>query len=1548
MKKIWVLVLTIFVLKIATGQTYTMLQGSNGTKVTCSGTFVDGGGASGNYSSDQTSTITFCPSTPGQLIKVTFTSFNTQNATTGCWDYLDVWYGSTTTGTEDDRFCGNRPSFSITSLSPDGCITFRFTSDGSVTRAGWVATISCVTPCANPIAAIVNSSVANLCSTAPTVTVDGSPSTAPGSTVSRYEWNWGDGTTSNSTTPATSHTYTNPGVYLVRLAVRNSNFGVDPQGCRSTNAVTKIVKVMPTPDFTGTTSGPANINCGQSVTLNGSATSQTKVQVTPSIKSGIVKLPDGTGVSYISQLDFTGLFPPGAKVTAGCYPTVKFDLEHSFSADLDIELIAPTGQTVKLFDNHNNQGGVSGISVFGTCVNNNDDGVPGCTASYTVVSSGAVAWTAAGVTTTTTTPCASYSGPCYTTTLTNRPVVYFKPQTFNATQPFSLLDNADLNGVWTLKITDTRALDDGVLNDWSLTFPSSCYGTLETVTPVLSSINWKHTGSGPAVPSHTSTSVPVTNPGPDACPASATCAGNKRTNSVSVGPFNSPGNYVYTLEAQDEFGCKYTRDVAVNVTCPTCNLNLTSAPATINQSLCVNTAITPITYSVSGSATGATVSTLPAGLSGSFSAGVFTISGTPTTSAVINYTVTTIGCTPSVTATGTITVNPPPATPTASVTVQPTCPVPTGTIVVTGPVGGNFEYNVNGGAYQSGTTFSGLAPGNYDVRARNTTTGCVSSPLSLTVNPVPAGPPSLVYSVIDPTCSNITGGIVIQQPIGNNYEYNLNGGAYQSNPAISNLTSGSYIVTVRDKTTGCVSPNSSFTIISAPTPPATPTASVTLQPTCPVPTGTIVVTAPVGASLEYNINGGTYQSGTTFSGLAPNSYSVRVRNTATGCVSLPLSLTVNAVPVPAAAPSIGSVIQPNCPTPIAGSFTITAPVGANLEYSVDGSIYQAGTTFNGLAPNTYNVTVRNTVTLCVSTATQQVINVAPGAPATPTASTTVQPTCTAPTGTIVVTAPVGGSLEYNINGGTYQSSPTFSGLAPGASYSITVRNTVSGCVSGAASVAVNAIPANPATPTASVTVQPTCTAPTGTLVVSAPLGGNLEYNINGGAYQSTTSFGNLTPGTSYSITVRNTATGCVSAAASVTVDAVPGLPATPSASVTVQPTCPAPAGTVVVSAPLGGNLQYSIDGSTYQSSPTFSNLTPGTNYSITVRNTTTGCVSAAAIVTVDPVPGLPATPTVGVTDPTCQVNTGSFEITDPLGLDLEYSIDGLTYQTGTTFSGLVPNVYNVTVRNTVTGCVSVVFVATVSAVPVQSAAPVADGPFVYCVNDPSVAVSATGANLLWYTGSVGGVGSSTAPVPTTVLAGTFRYYVTQQLPGECESDRTEVLVRVNPLPVAKAGLDKQIFAGERVVLNGVATGNNVSILWTPPQGLNSTTVATPTASPAQTTLYTLTVTSGDNCESSDEVLVTILKPLVIPNVFSPNGDGVNDRWIIKYIEQYPDCVVEVFNRYGARLFERIGYSSSNAWDGTQNGNPVPIGPYYYVIRINNTAKPLAGVISIVR
>jgi gliding motility-associated-like protein len=110
----------------------------------------------------------------------------------------------------------------------------------------------------------------------------------------------------------------------------------------------------------------------------------------------------------------------------------------------------------------------------------------------------------------------------------------------------------------------------------------------------------------------------------------------------------------------------------------------------------------------------------------------------------------------------------------------------------------------------------------------------------------------------------------------------------------------------------------------------------------------------------------------------------------------------------------------------------------------------------------------------------------------------------------------------------------------------------------------------------------------------------------------------------------------------------------------------------------------------------------------------------------------------------------------------------------------------------------------------------------------------------------------------------------------------------------------------------------------------------------------MNVTSGDGCVARDQVLVVVLQELVIPNVFSPNGDSVNDKWIIKNIEQYPNNVVQIFNRYGQLLIETKGYSSSSAWDGTNMGNPLPVGAYYYIIRLNDGKGPLSGTISILR
>jgi len=89
-----------------------------------------------------------------------------------------------------------------------------------------------------------------------------------------------------------------------------------------------------------------------------------------------------------------------------------------------------------------------------------------------------------------------------------------------------------------------------------------------------------------------------------------------------------------------------------------------------------------------------------------------------------------------------------------------------------------------------------------------------------------------------------------------------------------------------------------------------------------------------------------------------------------------------------------------------------------------------------------------------------------------------------------------------------------------------------------------------------------------------------------------------------------------------------------------------------------------------------------------------------------------------------------------------------------------------------------------------------------------------------------------------------------------------------------------------------------------------------------------------------------LVDISIPNSFSPNGDGSNDLWGIAGLSAYPQNTVEVFNRYGQRIFRSAGYSTS--WDGTFNGQPVPPATYYYIVNLKNGKKALSGSVTVVK
>ncbi|MBP8066888.1 MAG: hypothetical protein KAY31_05400, partial [Flavobacterium sp.] len=96
-KNYFLSLLFILISSVVIAQNYNMANGANGTISTCTGTFRDGGGA-GNYANSQSSTITFCPSTPGTKVQIVFTQFDTEIIGTTLYDYLEMWQGATIVG----------------------------------------------------------------------------------------------------------------------------------------------------------------------------------------------------------------------------------------------------------------------------------------------------------------------------------------------------------------------------------------------------------------------------------------------------------------------------------------------------------------------------------------------------------------------------------------------------------------------------------------------------------------------------------------------------------------------------------------------------------------------------------------------------------------------------------------------------------------------------------------------------------------------------------------------------------------------------------------------------------------------------------------------------------------------------------------------------------------------------------------------------------------------------------------------------------------------------------------------------------------------------------------------------------------------------------------------------------------------------------------------------------------------------------------------------------------------------------------------------------
>ncbi len=699
-------------------------------------------------------------------------------------------------------------------------------------------------------------------------------------------------------------------------------------------------------------------------------------------------------------------------------------------------------------------------------------------------------------------------------------------------------------------------------------------------------------------------------------------------------------------------------------------------------------------------------------------------------------------------------------------------------------------------------------------------------------------------------------------------------------------------------------------------------------------------------------------------------------------------------------PSGSVTVQPTCAT---ATGTIVFATQSGVEFSINGTTYQASATFTGVAPGNYTLRVRSTTdNSCIATGSIVTVNAVPSAPSTPSGSVTVQPTCATATGTIVFATQSG--VEFSINGTTYQASATFIGVAPG-NYTLRVRSTTdNSCTATGSIVTVNAVPSVPSTPSGSVTVQPTCATTTGTIVFATQSG--VEFSINGTTYQASATFTGVAPG-NYTLRARSTTdNSCTATGSSVTVNAVPSAPSTPSGSVTVQPTCATATGTIVFATQSG--VEFSINGTTYQASATFTGVAPG-NYTLRVRSTAdNSCITTGSIVTVingicaiddivGPINGFVESTTVSVLQndtlnglaviPSQIILTG---IIVPTGLTLNPS--GTITIAANTPAGTYILTYQICEVSNPTNCsttTATLTVGTCLSFPINDCDNDGETNGVETTNgtnpnDPcsytTAPIASSAAYASWSVLDCDGDGtpngSDTAPnnpciyAPGAIANTSNPIWAAADCDNDGETNGVETTNGTNPndpcsyttAPIASSAS----YASWSILdCDGDGVTNSQEII-------DGTDPLNPCQSiPINITLPLSTTflngdCDGDGLTNEEEIGLNIQFPndsnnngisdylevnnsspsdddLEIFNAITPNGNGENDVFVIRNIENYPNNSVKIYNRWGVIVYDVDSYGQDNKFfsgisDGrtTINRNEeLPIGTYFYVIRYVN-------------
>jgi len=724
-------------------------------------------------------------------------------------------------------------------------------------------------------------------------------------------------------------------------------------------------------------------------------------------------------------------------------------------------------------------------------------------------------------------------------------------------------------------------------------------------------------------------------------------------------------------------------------------------------------------------------------------------------------------------------------------------------------------------------------------------------------------------------------------------------------PAVINFpTAGAYTLYCI-VTDACGSTSSASKAITITPPPAAPTVT---SPVTYCQNASASILTATGSNLEWftvPIGGSPTGAPTPSTGI-PGTTSYYVQQTVGGCVSPRAQIDV--------------VVNP-FPTFGGGATATPASCGAS-----DGSV--TGLTVNGTGTITYEWS--NTVPTIVSTSTADA-NLSNQPAGNYNLTATDANGCSSIYGPVVITSaapPVGPTVTTPVDYclGASASALTATGtnllwytvpvgglgnaVAPIPSTAIVgstsyyVSQTINGCES--ARIQIDVIINNaPAAPIVATPIN-YCQGAVANVLTATGVS-LLWYTVPVGGIGSSTAPTPLTATVGSVIYyVSQTTGGCESPRAQITV-VVTAPPAINGIATIIPSSCGLNDGSITGFSGSGtGTLTYTWTNSSsviVSTSSTTSDLNnqPAGTYTLTVTDAA-GCTSVTAPqqITNTSAPAAPAVVSpvfycLGVSTNQLTANgTNLLWYTVPLG--------GIGSSTAPTPSSVLTGTVSYYVSQTVGGCESTLAQIDVT-ITSPPAAPTVVSPINVCQNSIAAALTAPGVSLLWYTVPVGGTGSSTAPIPSTLSIGTTSYYVSEINNG-CESARAQIDVIINAAPASPAVVSPVIYCQGATAAPLTATGTN--LLWfTTPNGGTGTASLTPQTTIAGDTSYYVSQTIG-GCESPrSEIIVTINPGLVPDATITSTNTNVCQGTLISF----------------SAIVNNAGTNPSLQW--LLNGNPIP-------------------------